>query len=496
MIDMKLNTRLKVSFAIMFLLPITLICAAVGTITTLQNADFESEYNTEAVGIVSQITPLQTLSKITNSIYEEMSSAAVETPDKFNNYEYLSTWAEKLSDRLSGLVVRRNDDIIYHSSSVDKDKISKILPGYMDADDNSEFGVYYGDDYQCLIKQIDFSDSYNNRFSVFIITASAQLIPQVKVLLTELVIAIIAIMIFTSLCLTMWMHHSIVKPLMALQQATQKIKEGNLDFELPVGDGEDEITRLTKDFEEMRVILKENAEEKLKSERDEKDLIRNISHDLKTPITTIKGYVEGLLDGVADTPEKRDKYIRTIYSKANDMDRLIDELTMYSRIDMNRVPYTFSRINVNSYMLDCCEDLSLELETKDIELEYHNYANEDQYVLIDPEQMRRVITNIISNSVKYLGKSKGVVRIEVFSDGEYALIRISDNGNGIEPDALQHVFERFYRADSSRNSKQGGSGIGLAIVKKIIEDHGGIIWAESKVGVGTTMNIKLKKDAG
>ena len=289
------------------------------------------------------------------------------------------------------------------------------------------------------------------------------------------------------------MHSSIVKPIMRLKLAAQNIQEGNLDFELPVEYSGDEIASLTKDFEEMRIILKNNAEEKIKAESEEKELIRNISHDLKTPLTAIKGYVEGLLDGVADTPEKREKYLKTIYNRASDMDKLIDELTMYSRIDMNRVPYTFTRIDINHYMEDCCEEIGLELETKGISMEYHNFSNEEQYVMIDIEQMKRVINNIISNSVKYMSDRKGMIRIELFNDGDYALIRIEDNGKGISQEDLKHVFERFFRADSSRNSKQGGSGIGLAIVKKVIEEHGGMIWAESKEGIGTVMNIRLKK---
>ena len=175
------------------------------------------------------------------------------------------------------------------------------------------------------------------------------------------------------------------------------------------------------------------------------------------------------------------------------MDKLIDELTMYSRIDMNRVPYTFTKIDINHYMEDCCEEIGLELETKGISMEYHNFSNEEQYVMIDIEQMKRVINNIISNSVKYMSDRKGMIRIELFNDGDYALMRIEDNGKGISQEDLKHIFERFFRADSSRNSKQGGSGIGLAIVKKVIEEHGGMIWAESKEGIGTVMNIRLKK---
>jgi len=243
----------------------------------------------------------------------------------------------------------------------------------------------------------------------------------------------------------------------------------------------------------MRRRLKESAEEKLESERQNKELISNISHDLKTPITAVKGYVEGIMDGVADTPEKQEKYIRTIYNKANDMERLINELTFYSKIDTNRIPYTFDRINVNAYFADCVEELSLELEEQNIELAYFNYVDEDVQVIADAEQIKRVINNIVSNSIKYIDKPKGYINIRVKDVGDFVQVEIEDNGKGIATKDLPLIFNRFYRTDASRNSSKGGSGIGLSIVKKIIEDHGGKVWATSKENTGTVMYFVLRK---
>lgn len=491
---MKLNTKLKISFLTMVILPIALCFLVFSFITAIVENDMKNKYDTENITSTYTMTPIPMLSKMTNSMYDEIKSEALRNPERFGSQEYLESVAEKVKMRFSSFVVRKNGRIIYSNSSDLNQKLNlALLPEYGEGDNNSEYGIYYGGLSQCLVKQIDFTDGQNNKYSAFIITATSQIIPQVKLMLIELGIAMIMVFIMTSLLFTLWTHRSIVKPIMRLKLATQNIKEGNLNFELPVDDSGDEMSSLIRDFEEMRIILKENAEEKVAADAEEKELIRNISHDLKTPLTTIKGYVEGLLDGVADTPQKQEKYLRTIYNRTIEMDRLIDELTMYSRIDMNRVPYTFTRVDINKYMLDCCDEIGLELETKGIDLEYHNFSNEEQYVMIDVEQMKRVINNIVGNSVKYMADRKGRIRIELFNDGEYALMRIEDNGTGISHENLKHIFERFYRADSSRNSKQGGSGIGLAIVKKVIEEHGGIIWAESKEGIGTTMNIKLKK---
>ena len=160
----------------------------------------------------------------------------------------------------------------------------------------------------------------------------------------------------------------------------------------------------------MRLRLKANAEEKVAFDRENKELISNISHDLKTPITAIKGYVEGIMDGVADYPERMDRYIKTIYNKANEMDLLINELTLYSKIDTNRIPYNFTTISAKGYFGDCGEDLHMELESKGIEFTYCNTMEEDCKVIVDPEQLRRVINNIVSNSLKYMDKPKRKVR--------------------------------------------------------------------------------------
>ena len=315
---------------------------------------------------------------------------------------------------------------------------------------------------------------------------------EVEALLLDMILTIILILIFTSVLLTAWIYRSIVTPLHHLQVATKKITEGNLDFEMPAG-GDDEICELCTDFEEMRRRLKESAEEKVESERQNKELISNISHDLKTPIAAVKGYVEGLMDGVADTPEKQEKYIRTIYNKANDMDRLINELSFYSKIDTNRIPYTFEKINVNAYFADCIEDLSIELEEQNIELSYFNYVDEEVLVIADVEQIKRVINNIVGNSIKYIDKPRGMVNIRVKDVGDFIQVEIEDNGKGIGAKDLPQIFDRFYRADASRNSSKGGSGIGLSIVKKIIEDHGGQVWTTSKEHTGTVMYFVLRK---
>lgn len=313
-----------------------------------------------------------------------------------------------------------------------------------------------------------------------------------KKFMLYLSLAMVVIMILTSAIITFWINRDIYKPVKELSVAMSKIAEGDFDYRLHnTHDGE--VEELYNNYEQMRLRLKENAEEEQQNEKKSKELVSNISHDLKTPITSIKGYVEGIMDGVADTPEKMDKYIKTIYNKANDMDKLINELTTYSGIDSNKIPYHFHVINISDYFSDCVEEVGLDLESKNIRLNYTNLVPADTAIVADPEQLKKVINNIISNSVKYMGHDNGVIDIRILDEGESVKIEIEDNGKGIAAKDIGNIFERFYRSDASRNSMQGGSGIGLSIVKKIIEDHGGYVWATSKEGEGTCMHFVIRK---
>ena len=289
-----------------------------------------------------------------------------------------------------------------------------------------------------------------------------------------------------------WIYKRILVPLDKMRIATKKIADGNFDYELDEKDFV-EIPFLYNDFEKMRIKLKENEEEKILSENAARELVSNISHDLKTPLTAIRGYVEGILDGVASSPQKVRDYLTTIYNKTNDMTKLIDELLYYSRVSGNEFSYNFEKTNVKEFFDDYVKDLYLELDTIRINFSYSANVDADTMIDIDREQIKRALNNIVANAVKYMDKEDPEIHFRVKETMDAINIRISDNGRGIDEKDLPHIFERFYRSDASRNTKLGGSGIGLSIVKKVIENHEGSVVAISKSGVGTDIDIVLKK---
>ncbi len=488
---MKLKTRLIIGFMVVSILPLILSITVIFGFWRFRVASFEKTYGITGEHYSILSNPVNSLNQMIEGTYQQLTITANRDPDSLVDVLYLDEINEDLKAKNSYLLVRDDDHLLYVGSS-EASKVSEVLPMYGEGNISSENGTYLGGRIQVLLKQIDFQTSDYTKGSVFIITDVSDIAPETKSFFTDVLFAVVLILMLTAAILVYWIYRGVNIPLSEMKIAAQNIKDGNLDYELEV-ETDDEIGQLARDFEEMRLRLKETAAEKVENDRRNKELISNISHDLKTPITAIKGYVEGIIDGVADTPEKMERYIRTIYTKANEMDLLINELTLYSKIDSNRIPYNFSRISVNDYFDDCAWDLKMELEAQGIEFDYLNYVEGDVKIIADAEQIKRVVNNIVSNSQKYMDKEHKKIHLRVKDVGDFVQIEIEDNGKGIGTKELPYIFERFYRTDASRNSSTGGSGIGLSIVKKIIEEHGGKIWATSKEGTGTILYFVIRK---
>lgn len=489
---MKLKDRLLAAFLIMIAMPMFLLSVAAGTIVNLQTNSIQESYDVKTDTIQIITNPIQILNRLTRGTYNEIKLAALKDPETLEDQAYINRLNEELKDKYSFIIMRKNEDFVYVGNEEKGNMITEYLQEFGVYDTDVDGGMYISGKNPFLVKAQDFYFTDGSEGTIFVVTDLNTLFPQLKALAMQSVISFIIILCFTATMLMLWTYQSIIKPLNILRIAMNQIKEGDLDYSVK-SETDDEIGQICEDFEEMRLRLKELIDSRIQYEEDIKELISNISHDLKTPLTAIKGYAEGLIDGVADTPQKQEKYLRTIMTKANDMSMLVDELALYTKIDCNSIPYTFKDINLKDYFDDCVEELGLDLEVKNIEIQYYNEIDPSIDVVADAEQLKRVISNIIGNAVKYLDKPKGVIQIRIHDVGAFVQVEIEDNGIGIPKADIPFIFDRFYRADASRNSKRGGSGLGLAISKKIIEDHVGKIWAVSELGVGTTILFTLKK---
>jgi len=284
----------------------------------------------------------------------------------------------------------------------------------------------------------------------------------------------------------------ILKPLEDVKQAAIEIKNGNLDYQITYTN-RDEIGEVYLAIEEMRSGLKETALIREQYEKNRNELISNITHDLKTPLTSIKGYVEGIMDGVAATPEKVQRYANTIYKHTVDMDALINDLFLLSKLDIDDIDFNYEAFDINAFLKDCYDDFYFDLSSKQITFTYENTLKEPVMILGDRQNLKRVMINLLQNSLHHLDKAQKEICITLAraKENQDVVITFYDNGRGIADDSLNLIFNRFYRIDHARNSESGGSGIGLSIVKKIIEKHHGQIFATSALGFWTKMTIVL-----
>ena len=447
--NMKFKTRLRVTFICIILLPLLLtIMAFVMIAIYLMN--YSQGLSLTDIDYSMMSENFREFTNTTDQAYYVLLDQVKEDSSRLEDKEYLDHINEEVSRKSTYIIVRKGDKLYYAGNEEAAQQIFEKLPAYGDENLSDDSGYFYNE-LEKYVKQIDFTFRDGTPGSVFIVTKVNSLIS--RHLLIDMFVAIIVILIFTSLMLTQWIHKGVFEPINELNVAMRKIKEGNFDYVLET-DAKGEIGDLYRNYEDMRLRLKESTEENIQHEKQNKELVSNISHDLKTPITAIKGY---------------------------------------SGIDNNRIPYNFHRINVADYFGDCVEEVGLDLEQRGIKLNYSNLVSPDTVVIADPEQMKKVINNIISNSVKYMDKPDGHIDIRILDEVDSIRVEIEDNGKGIAQKDLQKIFERFYRTDASRNSAQGGSGIGLSIVKKIVEDHGGYVWATAKEGEGTCMHFVLRK---
>jgi len=424
------------------------------------------------------------------NVFLDLKFLALKQPSQLLDKNSLKLYDEKLKGVPAALIVRKGNSFIYKNKRLLSINNVDDLPSFEPSNINIRNTVSIKKYYFTYVK-FDFYFADKEKGSIFVIKKVSKYVALSKNLFPILIGVLFLLLIVTNGILNYLVTRSIVNPLHSLKLATEKIRDGDLNFKVTTRT-KDEIGQLTLAYEEMRQRLKDSIDIQLKYEENRKELISNISHDLRTPITAIKGYVEGIKDGVADSPEKMDKYLTTIYRRAVDMDSLIDDLFLFSRLDLKKIQFNFEEIDIVRYIKYLIEELSWDIEEEGIKVQFNVDVEIRQLVIADREKLKRVFVNIIQNSIKHMKKDEKIIQFSVDNKNNHIEIEIRDNGNGIELASLPHIFERFYREDNARNTLTGGSGLGLAIAKQIISEHGGEIWVTSEIGKGTSIFFTLK----
>ncbi len=307
------------------------------------------------------------------------------------------------------------------------------------------------------------------------------------------IVAILLIILFSQM-FTKRLVKKVTLPITQLIAWEKRIEEGNLREPI-VYQGIEEFEILCRTFNQMQSHLLEEKERNEKYEKNRTDMVSGISHDLRTPLTSVKGYIKGLLDGIANTPEKQQQYLSIAYKKAGDMDVLLQRLFDFSKLETGNMPFVKKPLAFDAFLKQFVEEMHDDLITQHV-LVSVMITDEEHHVSIDALLIKRVLINVIENSLKYADNEHLEITFTLNKINRLEVLEIKDNGKGVEEDKLDHLFEQFYRGDESRN-KIEGNGLGLYTSKYIIEEHGGTISAENKDGLSiiiTLPSVDLMRD--
>ena len=321
--------------------------------------------------------------------------------------------------------------------------------------------------------------------------------PQTEAMMISLLLSggtAIAVILLLNTLFTRYQVKKLLQPVDVLIQAAGRVEEG--DFTRSIGyQGRDEFAPVCAAFDRMQEHLLEEREKNAAYERSRTDLVAGISHDLRTPLTSVKGYIKGLRDGVAQTPERQRQYLDVAYRKACDMDVLLQRLFYFSRLETGNLPLFREAADLGDFVGRFAAEVEPELEQANGEVRL-TVSSGPHPVSIDSEQFYRVLNNLKDNALRYAGAAPLVLTLAVERQGGRECIRFSDNGRGVPEESLPHIFDQFWREDQARSSGSGeGAGLGLYIVKYIVEAHGGMIQAENDGGLAFTILLPGEEGA-
>ena len=307
------------------------------------------------------------------------------------------------------------------------------------------------------------------------------------------VLAVLAVLLTVAVgfALSRWMARQIVEPVERMRDMADAISQGDLDHPVPIL-SRDEIGDTCQSFEQMRLQLRAARDTREKFDQNRKELLAGISHDLSTPLTKIEGYASGLVDGIANTPEKQRHYVAMIRDTSRHMAELVQTLFLFSKLDLGQIPFHWEAVDIKAYVADYVGEQAPLYESQGLAVRFVS-AVDQAVVRLDRIQFQRVLENILGNSLKYKDQEQGQMTVRLDGDGDGYLLTFADDGRGVDDADLAKIFESFYRTDKARSNSAKGSGLGLSVVQQIILAMGGTIWARQTEPKGLTICIRLPK---
>ncbi|MCR5202094.1 MAG: HAMP domain-containing histidine kinase [Lachnospiraceae bacterium] len=437
--------------------------------------------------------PVESYTKFNSKEYNSIYNLTKDDPNALRDKNNCDRYQEKLGKKHSFLLYIENAEVIYVGDKKHYDRSNFISVTYSESTKNNR--VVLNNNNDTMMRYMFFELSSGKAAQVYIVTDLKQYIFSRSITLFSIFIIVFLLAIIIGIYQIRNINKNIVTPLNKLMIATKNIEQGDLNIPIEL-EYKGEIGELCDSFERMRFKLEASTNQRLENEEQTRTVISNIAHDLKTPLTSIKGYTEGLIDGICQTDAQKEKYLKTIYSKSNDMSYLIDELSYYSLMENNELRYSFEFTEVNPFFLSIIEEFKTAELYTDLKINFNSEIEDEKYIYVDKHTLKRAITNIAENSIKYNDKDMCIIDVNLFEikTDNYKLVRVSitDNGPGVSVNNLNKLFQRFFRADASRNTSKKGTGLGLSIAARIVKAHKGHIYAKCDENEGLTINFTLR----
>ncbi len=386
----------------------------------------------------------------------------------------------------TAIVVMENDNIVYKSEDFSMLQIKEML---MNISIENNYYEYGNREYE--INEDNFISEDGNRYKIITLNQMVDVGDFYRSLILFVFITFLIVFVVASIIVQKQNIKNIITPITDLKKQTEKLRIGELETAI-TDKGYGEVRELGSAIEQLRLQLKNSIYYQQRVDDNRKFLISSISHDLKTPVTSIRGYIDGVLDGVADTDEKKQYYLSKAIEKTKMINNMIEDLLLYSKLDLNQMPFEKEKIDIAKYLESYIEDISAEFKRENKRIIFDNELLTSTFVIIDAEKFKRVLQNIMDNAKRSIEKEIGQLKVILRETNASIIIEFKDNGKGISEEDLPHVFDRFYKSDTAREVK-GSSGLGLAIAKQIVEGLGGRIWAISEKGQGASIIISFKK---
>lgn len=489
--NFKINTRIIIASVLGIIIPILILSMAAGifVITSKDKYDISS-VNTDGYDVLNQIQWSQTISGISSELTSDSSS-----DDK---YDAITETAEELEQFGTLIYIEKDGEAFYAAQSPEYifECANRITPV-----NKNENAYYYG---ETGIVIISHTQSENGNYLILAVNGNYEAADEeepstsrsIITKLTGNAAAVLAVCVMTFviaiIIISLIISKTIVDPIEKITVGADEIAKGNLDYEIDYR-STNELGQLAESFSYMQSRVKESIEQLNRADQQEKEMIAGIAHDLRTPLTSIKGYLEGIQDGVADTPEKQKHYLETIYDSAVSMEKMLNDLLTISKLELGSITLNCEDVRIADFVAYASE-IGSELEKEGFEFVIKDKSKSNALLRIDTDRFTRVIDNIISNSIKYRRKGvKGKVSLIISEYEHSVMFEIADNGMGVDSASLTRIFDTLYRADKARSNVSDGSGLGLAVCRQIVELHGGMIWAQTNAAKGLSIFISLPK---